>query len=218
MLGGAPHVLSPEGWRGSPNEAQPAPSSISHEVAPPPSPLEVGGVRGVWGWREGGGSDFVQTVCPLQNPPVPPSHRVTQQRRAFAAASPFEGTLIFLTGGDKQLFDSASPALDVMGKAKFFLGEVCVCVLRLWGSRPSFEGAVPRGRGAADVFSPDPPHPRPAPSPYQTPPSPPPPPSHQCWSRQTPAWTRSVPLDAPGQRHGQQPRLRDSRPPRERLA
>ena len=35
----------------------------------------------------------------------------------------------------------------------------------------------------------------------------------QCWSRQTPAWTRSVPLDAPGQRHGQQLRLRDGRPP-----
>ena len=28
--------------------------------------------------------------------------------------------------------------------------------------------------------------------------------SSQCWSRQTPAWT-SVHLDAPGQRHGQQP-------------
>ena len=27
----------------------------------------------------------------------------------------------------------------------------------------------------------------------------------QCWGRQTPAWTRSVHLDAPGQRHGQQP-------------
>ena len=27
----------------------------------------------------------------------------------------------------------------------------------------------------------------------------------QCWSRQTPARTRSVHLDAPGQRHGQQP-------------
>ena len=32
-------------------------------------------------------------------------------------------------------------------------------------------------------------------------------------SRQTPAWTRGVHLDAPGQRHGQQPRLRDGRPP-----
>ena len=29
--------------------------------------------------------------------------------------------------------------------------------------------------------------------------------SSQCWSRQTPAWTWSVHLDAPGQRHGQQP-------------
>ena len=37
--------------------------------------------------------------------------------------------------------------------------------------------------------------------------------SSQCWSRQTPAWTRSVHLDAPGQRHGQQPRLRDGQPP-----
>ena len=42
-------------------------------------------------------------------------------------------------------------------------------------------------------------------------PPPPPPQMHtparssQCWSRQTPAWTRSVHLDAPGQRHGQQP-------------
>ena len=35
----------------------------------------------------------------------------------------------------------------------------------------------------------------------------------QSWSRQTPAWTRSVHLDAPGQRQGQQPRLWDGRPP-----
>ena len=35
----------------------------------------------------------------------------------------------------------------------------------------------------------------------------------QCWSWQTPAWPRSVRLDAAGQRHGQQPRLWDSRPP-----
>ena len=35
----------------------------------------------------------------------------------------------------------------------------------------------------------------------------------QCWGRQTPAWTRRVHVDAPGQRHGAQPRLRDSRPP-----
>ena len=38
-------------------------------------------------------------------------------------------------------------------------------------------------------------------------PPPPTPPkcSSQCWSRQTPAWTRRVHLDAPGHRHGQQP-------------
>eukprot|EP00850_Spirogloea_muscicola_P005837 SM000027S09618 [mRNA] locus=s27:384585:387249:- [translate_table: standard] len=35
-----------------------------------------------------------------------------------------DGTLIFLTGGDRELFDEASPALDVMGKSSFFLGEV----------------------------------------------------------------------------------------------
>ena len=35
----------------------------------------------------------------------------------------------------------------------------------------------------------------------------------QCWGWQTPAWTRAVHRDAPGQRHGQQPRLRDGRPP-----
>lgn len=36
----------------------------------------------------------------------------------------WQGTLIFLCAGDKDLFDYASPLLDVMGKAKFFLGEV----------------------------------------------------------------------------------------------
>ena len=36
-----------------------------------------------------------------------------------------QGQLIFLCGGDKDLYDYASPLLDVMGKAKFFLGEVC---------------------------------------------------------------------------------------------
>ncbi|GAQ92564.1 3-hydroxyisobutyrate dehydrogenase-related protein [Klebsormidium nitens] len=35
-----------------------------------------------------------------------------------------DGTLIFLTAGDKALFDRASAAFDVMGKAKFFLGDV----------------------------------------------------------------------------------------------
>ncbi|KAL4437458.1 hypothetical protein ABPG75_004597 [Micractinium tetrahymenae] len=35
-----------------------------------------------------------------------------------------QGQLIFLTAGDQQLFDAASPLLDVMGKASFFLGEV----------------------------------------------------------------------------------------------
>jgi len=35
-----------------------------------------------------------------------------------------QGALIFLCGGDKELYDYASPLLDVMGKAKFFLGEV----------------------------------------------------------------------------------------------
>lgn len=35
-----------------------------------------------------------------------------------------DGTLIFLTAGDKSLFERASPMLDVMGKSKFYLGEV----------------------------------------------------------------------------------------------
>ncbi|GBG74479.1 hypothetical protein CBR_g18889 [Chara braunii] len=35
-----------------------------------------------------------------------------------------DGTLIFMTAGDKALYERASPALDVMGKARFFLGEV----------------------------------------------------------------------------------------------
>ena len=35
-----------------------------------------------------------------------------------------KGQLIFLNGGDKELFDRFAPLLDVMGKAKFYLGPV----------------------------------------------------------------------------------------------
>lgn len=35
-----------------------------------------------------------------------------------------QGTLIFLTAGDKALYDASGPLLDVMGKASFFLGDV----------------------------------------------------------------------------------------------
>ena len=35
-----------------------------------------------------------------------------------------QGTLIFLCGGDKALFDRSADLLDVMGKAKLFLGQV----------------------------------------------------------------------------------------------
>eukprot|EP00798_Chlamydomonas_sp_ICE-L_P029603 gene29603-17882_t len=34
-----------------------------------------------------------------------------------------QGALIFLTGGDEELFKAVEGPLDVMGKAKFFLGE-----------------------------------------------------------------------------------------------
>ncbi|PSC68561.1 glyoxylate succinic semialdehyde reductase chloroplastic [Micractinium conductrix] len=35
-----------------------------------------------------------------------------------------QGQLIFLSAGDKQLFEAAAPLLEVMGKASFFLGDV----------------------------------------------------------------------------------------------
>lgn len=35
-----------------------------------------------------------------------------------------DGQLIFLTAGDRELFDKATPAFETMGKAKFYLGEV----------------------------------------------------------------------------------------------
>lgn len=35
-----------------------------------------------------------------------------------------DGQLIFLTAGDKSLFDMVAPLLDIMGKSKFFLGDV----------------------------------------------------------------------------------------------
>ncbi|CAL8462090.1 g1621 [Coccomyxa elongata] len=35
-----------------------------------------------------------------------------------------QGTLIFLAGGDEELYERSGPMLDVMGKAKFFLGPV----------------------------------------------------------------------------------------------
>ena len=35
-----------------------------------------------------------------------------------------QGQLIFLNGGDRELFDRITPLMDVMGKAKFYLGPV----------------------------------------------------------------------------------------------
>ncbi|GLT75590.1 hypothetical protein SLA2020_473010 [Shorea laevis] len=35
-----------------------------------------------------------------------------------------DGQLIFLTAGDKSLYDTVSPFLDIMGKSRFYLGEV----------------------------------------------------------------------------------------------
>ena len=35
-----------------------------------------------------------------------------------------QGTLVILAAGDKELYDRAAPLFDVMGKAKFYLGEV----------------------------------------------------------------------------------------------
>ncbi|KAK2983796.1 hypothetical protein RJ640_008470 [Escallonia rubra] len=35
-----------------------------------------------------------------------------------------DGQLIFLTAGDRSLYDTAAPFLDIMGKSKFYLGDV----------------------------------------------------------------------------------------------
>ncbi|MED6118749.1 Glyoxylate/succinic semialdehyde reductase 2, chloroplastic [Stylosanthes scabra] len=35
-----------------------------------------------------------------------------------------DGQLIFLTAGDRNLYETASPLLDIMGKSKFYLGDV----------------------------------------------------------------------------------------------
>ncbi|KAK6153590.1 hypothetical protein DH2020_013229 [Rehmannia glutinosa] len=35
-----------------------------------------------------------------------------------------DGQLIFLTAGDKSLYDTAGPLLDIMGKSRFYLGDV----------------------------------------------------------------------------------------------
>ena len=43
-----------------------------------------------------------------------------------------QGTLIFLCGGDESLYERSGPLLDVMGKAKFFLGKV-IAGLRVLG-------------------------------------------------------------------------------------
>jgi len=47
-----------------------------------------------------------------------------------------QGALIFLCGGDQELFEYASPLLDVMGKAKFFLGEVSYILV------PAYESLI----------------------------------------------------------------------------
>ena len=67
-----------------------------------------------------------------------------------------QGQLIFLNGGDRELFDRITPLLDVMGKAKFYLGPVStgsthcsVCTrIRVGTVHPSL---VPLSIGAAAI-------------------------------------------------------------------
>ena len=51
-----------------------------------------------------------------------PKLRQATMRRWIELA--LQGALIFLCGGDKDLYEFSGPLLDVMGKAKFYLGEV----------------------------------------------------------------------------------------------
>ena len=55
------------------------------------------------------------------------------------------GQLIFLTAGDRGLYDAATPLLEAMGKASFYLGE------RKWGSWGRGWRAGLRGGGAAGL-------------------------------------------------------------------
>ena len=48
-------------------------------------------------------------------------HPVARQYPSLLGYSHF---FVHPTAGDQQLFEAAGPLLDVMGKAKFFLGEV----------------------------------------------------------------------------------------------
>jgi len=83
----------------------------------------------VAGIRPGKGYVDVSTVDSATSQQI--AHAVTSKGGRYLEApvsgskGPAEqGTLIFLTGGDESLFKDASPALDKMGKAKFFLGAV----------------------------------------------------------------------------------------------
>lgn len=54
-----------------------------------------------------------------------------------------QGQLVFLTGGDQELYDAAKPLLDIMGKASFFLGDV--------GAGANMKLVVSVGRGDLPV-------------------------------------------------------------------
>lgn len=46
-------------------------------------------------------------------------------RMSGSKAAAEQGTLIFLTEGDRDAFEAVSPMLDVKGKANYFFEEVC---------------------------------------------------------------------------------------------
>ena len=180
-------------------------STIFGGNGPPPPPTKgtVVGNNEMCRWENLDGPFLVHTLFWVPDPP-PPQHPLLIQ--AWPGAGPGAGHWVGLGLGPRR---RRCPTAC----APFPPGEIKFCK---------------RKESFGPFLEHKPSNPRPPP---HSKPSPPPPPvnreeslwlleapvrevilqmhtparTSQCWSRQTPAWTRSVRLDAPGQRHGQQP-------------
>ena len=116
---------------GSPSEVAASCDIIIAMLSDPQACLEVAlGENGVVaGLTLGKGYVDVSTVDPATASQIAAAVRskgaLYLEAPVSGSKGPAEnGQLIFLTAGDKALFDAAAPLLDVMGKASFFLGEV----------------------------------------------------------------------------------------------
>ncbi|XP_019458371.1 PREDICTED: glyoxylate/succinic semialdehyde reductase 2, chloroplastic isoform X2 [Lupinus angustifolius] len=130
---GSPMALNliQSGYKSSPEEVAASCDVTFAMLADPQSALDVavGNHGAVNGMAPGKGYVDVSTVdgetSKLISGNIKSTGALFLEAPVSGSKKPAEdGQLIFLTAGDRDLYESVSPFLDIMGKSKFYLGDV----------------------------------------------------------------------------------------------